>query len=42
MHANFKEATIEYYNLLDENNFDNQAMKNIFNDDDFKNLYVRF
>jgi arabinofuranosyltransferase len=38
--GNFKEATIAYYNLLDENNFDNQAMKNIFNDDDFKKLYA--
>jgi hypothetical protein len=36
---NFKEATIHYSDLLDINNFDNQAMKNIFNDDQFKALY---
>ena len=35
----FKEATIKYFNLLDVNNFDNQAMKNIFNDGEFRNLY---
>jgi len=34
-----KEATIKYFNLLDKNNFDNQAMKNIFNDDAFQGLY---
>jgi len=37
---NFKEATIEYFNLLDVNNFDNEAMKNIFNDDAFKKVYT--
>ncbi|MEP6683782.1 MAG: hypothetical protein ABJA35_11000 [Parafilimonas sp.] len=37
--ASFKEAGIKYYNLLDENNFDNQAMKNIFNDESFKKVY---
>jgi arabinofuranosyltransferase len=37
--ANFKEAKTQYYNMLDENNFDNQAMKNIFNDEDFRKLY---
>jgi len=34
-----KEATIKYFNLLDKDNFDNQAMKNIFNDDTFQKLY---
>ena len=34
-----KQATIKYFNLLDTNNFDNQAMKNIFNDDAFQKLY---
>ena len=37
--ADFKEAGIQYYNMLSENNFDNQAMKNIFNDEGFKKLY---
>jgi hypothetical protein len=34
-----KQATIKYFNLLDTNNFHNQAMKNIFNDDPFQKLY---
>jgi hypothetical protein len=34
-----KEATIKYFNLLDKNNFDNQAMKDIFNDDTFQRVY---
>lgn len=37
---NFKEAVVKYYNLLDVNNFYNQAMKNIFNDADFKKIYT--
>jgi hypothetical protein len=36
---NLKEAAIHYSDLLDINNFDNQAMKNVFNDDHFKKLY---
>jgi hypothetical protein len=36
---NFKEAAIHYSDLLDINNFDNQTMKNIFNEDHFKTLY---
>jgi hypothetical protein len=36
------EAVIQYYNLLNENNFDNQAMKNIFNDVRFQNAYSPF
>ena len=36
---NIKEAEIKYCGLLDVNNFDNQAMKNIFNDADFKKFY---
>jgi hypothetical protein len=34
-----KEASIQYSNLLDVNNFDNEAMKNIFNDDAFQKEY---
>lgn len=34
------EATVQYHNLLDINNFDNQAMKNIFNDSSFKLKYT--
>ncbi|MBS1745480.1 MAG: hypothetical protein JST21_04855 [Bacteroidetes bacterium] len=36
---NLHEALIQYYNLLNENNFDNQAMKNIFNDERFQDSY---
>ncbi|MEO8713268.1 MAG: hypothetical protein ABI405_14145 [Parafilimonas sp.] len=35
----FKLASIQYANLLDINNFDNEAMKNIFNDDAFQKTY---
>lgn len=39
---NSREAMIQYYNLLNENNFDNQAMKNIFNDKQFQDSYSPF
>ena len=38
--SGFKEAKVEYFNLLDVNNFDNQAMKNIFNDAEFEKIYL--
>lgn len=37
--ADFKQAGIQYSNLLDVNNFDNEAMKNIFNDGIFQKIY---
>jgi hypothetical protein len=37
--SNLKEAGIQYSCLLDSNNFENQAMKNIFNDTDFQKSY---
>ncbi|HEX5154990.1 MAG TPA: hypothetical protein VFW07_26275 [Parafilimonas sp.] len=35
-----KKATNVYFSLRDENNFDNLAMKNIFNDEEFQKLYI--
>lgn len=37
--AGLHEAHIAYFGLIDANNFDNQAMKNIFNDAAFQKLY---
>ena len=34
-----KTATRSYFSMLDKNNFDNQAMKDIFNDEEFQKSY---
>lgn len=38
--TDLNEAHIVYFGLIDANNFDNQAMKNIFNDAAFQKLYL--